>query len=60
VNTEFSGFIGAGSDHTPCFGITTDYYRFPLQLGSITLLDGGVKRIHVDMDNFSDGLHRIF
>jgi hypothetical protein len=59
VNTEFSGFIRASSDHTSCFGITTYNYRFPFQLGSITLLDGGVERIHVDMDNFTDGLHGI-
>src|SRR5699024_1386738 len=50
VNTETSRFVAAGRDHASAVGRTTNDQWSPPVFRVITLLHGGVERIHVDVD----------
>jgi hypothetical protein len=60
MNTKFSGLIGTRSHHASGLRITTHDDGLSLQLGPVSLLDGGIKCIHINVDYFANWLHRAF
>lgn len=56
MDTETTGFVRAGTDHSTsfsAFGVGAHYDRFSRPLGVVQLLHRGVERVHVHMDNNS-------
>src|ERR1700737_1370910 len=52
MHAELARFVARGRDHA-AFARSADRDRPPTQLRIITLFDGCVERIHVDMDDFA-------
>ena len=52
LNTEGTRFIRRGA-HDRAGSFPRHHHRFALELGIIALLDRGVERIHIDMDNLA-------
>ncbi len=52
--TELPRFVIRGRQHTPPT-TPSNTNRLAAQCGVVPLLDGGVKAIHIDMDDLADG-----
>jgi hypothetical protein len=55
TDSETSRFIGGGAHNRP-IASPSHYYWFTSQPRVVTLLNRGVKRVHIDMDNLTDGI----
>jgi hypothetical protein len=53
MNPESPGFIRGGGDDPPLCGIPAHDYGLSFQGGIVPLLNGGVKSIHVDVQDFT-------
>ena len=52
-----TGLVGGRGDHTAALGIATDHDGPPPEPRIIPLLDGGVERVHVDVDDLAVSAH---
>jgi len=52
MHPEVPGFIRSSADNR-AFALPSDDYRFAAELRIIALLHRSIKRVHVDMDDFS-------
>src|SRR5436189_4230962 len=52
MHTELARFVARGRD-AAAFARSAHRYRLPTQLRTVTLFDGCVERIHIDMDDFA-------
>jgi hypothetical protein len=59
MDPEFAGFIGTGGHDPPGVRIPSHDDGFAPQLGVIPLFDGGVERIHVDVDDLARRWHHV-
>ena len=55
MHPEVPGFIRSSADNR-AFALPSDDYRFAAELRIIALLHRSIKRVHVDMDDFSHNL----
>jgi hypothetical protein len=53
MDSEGAGFIGSGRNHSPLFGVPTHDNGLSPQGGIVPLLDGGIKGIHVDVQDLA-------
>ncbi|PZD70335.1 hypothetical protein C1752_14080 [Acaryochloris thomasi RCC1774] len=54
MNAELAGFVAGRANCAPLLWMATDYDRLPSQLWEVSLLDGGVESILINVEDFAN------